>query len=99
MSKKEKVKARPVAQFAHGVDYPVDSLLDTPSVHITGRDSIVVEGCKGVLFYSEARITLDMGAFSVSIFGRDIELENLSKIALAISGKISTIAYDAHGEE
>lgn len=82
-------------KIIRGLDYPVDSLFDVPSVHITGNSAVIVEGCKGILSYAESRIVLDMGRFTVSIHGTGIELENLSKISLAINGKISTITYDA----
>ena len=85
-------------KLAQGMDYPIDTLLDTPSLHVTGRDAIVIEGCKGILLYDEKRITLDMGRFSISIYGREIELENLSKTELIIKGRVSTISYDAKEE-
>lgn len=84
-------------KMIRGIDYPVDSLFDVPSVHITGNDTVIVEGCKAILSYIDSRITLDMGRFTVSIHGSGIELQNLSKISLAINGKISTIAYDSKG--
>lgn len=92
--KKKHTAAHAVTKLAYGIDYPVDSLLDTPCMHITGRNDIVVEGCRGILLYTETKIALDLGKFSVTIHGREIEVKNLSKIGLSITGKISTIAYD-----
>jgi YabP family. len=86
------------AKLARSMDYPADTLLDIPSMHVTGRDSVVVEGCKGILMYDDKRITLDMGTFAISVYGRDIELQNLSKIELMISGRVSTISYDTKEE-
>lgn len=98
---KQKGKARvegAVEKLARGIDYPIDTLLDIPSVHITGQNAILIEGCKGILFYTDNRITLDMGGFSISIHGTGIELQNLSKIELSIMGRISTVTYDAKEE-
>ena len=97
--KKKDIAERAIVKMAHGIDYPVDMLLDIPSVHITGRDHIVVEGCKGVLFYIDNKITLDMGKFSVTFHGTDIELKNLSPIELSMCGKISAVTYDSKQEK
>jgi sporulation protein YqfC len=85
---------RAAVKLARGIDYPVDPFLDVPSVHITGRDAIIVEGCKGFLLYTENRLTLDMGDFTVSIYGSDIELQSLSRVELALVGRLSSITYD-----
>jgi len=93
-SKKKNLVESAIVKMAHGIDYPVDTLLDVPSVHVIGRDNITVEGCKGILFYLDDKVTLDMGKFAVTFHGTNIELKNLSSVELSIRGKLSAITYD-----
>jgi sporulation protein YqfC len=93
MKREQKIRHK-AQQLAMGMDYPVDALLDTPSIHLTGKNIMVVEGCKGVLLYTESKLTVDMGDYAVTVHGRGMVLKNLSKVELTVHGNISAITYD-----
>jgi len=97
-AKRKDVVEEAALKLAYAMDYPVDALYDTPSIHVTGRNQLTVEGCRGIRQFVEGRITLDMGKFSVTVHGVNIQLGNLSKTELTITGKISTVTWDDRGD-
>ncbi len=85
--------------LAHQMDYPVDAFLDIPSMHFTGSSSLVVEGCRSLLEYSDTRITFDLGDFTASLFGSGLVLGNLSSTAMDVTGAISSLTFDKRAEK
>ncbi len=84
--------------FSSELDYPLDAMLDVPGIHITGSNTAVIEGCKGVLYYSESKLTLDMGAFSLTFHGIGLVLGNLSKANLSLYGQLTAVLFDKKEE-
>ncbi|MEG0751654.1 MAG: YabP/YqfC family sporulation protein [Oscillospiraceae bacterium] len=84
-------------KLAFQADYPEDALLDTPSVHIMGRDSVVVEGCRSVLLCCADRVSLDMGDYVLTIYGKRAVINSLSSARLVIQADITNIAFDRKG--
>ncbi|MEG1651566.1 MAG: YabP/YqfC family sporulation protein [Oscillospiraceae bacterium] len=83
-----------IADIAYGMDYPVDAIFDIPSVRIVGSNIAIIEGCKGLIEYSNNRISINLGAFEISLFGNELVMENLSKTVMNVTGGISSIAFD-----
>ena len=80
--------------LAHRMDYPVDAFLDTPALHFTGDNELVVEGCRSLLEYGGSRITFDLGDFTVTLVGTGLALANLSGSAMNVSGRIGSVTFD-----
>ena len=87
-----------VREMAHRMDYPIDAFLDIPSLHFTGMDSLVVEGCRSLLEYSDSRITFDLGDYTASLFGSGLMLGNLSGSAMNVTGAIRSLTFDKRAE-
>ncbi len=67
-----------------------------PGVHIEVSDSnqAVVEGCKGVLSYSNEFIRLGCGGRTVSFSGQNLEIRCLSVSTAVVTGQITSIQFD-----
>lgn len=73
----------------------IDSRL--PHIEAQGNREIIVEGCKGIIEYSETRIKLNTGILLVGFTGDDIEIKNYSDAQTVISGNIMGIDFESVG--
>lgn len=94
MKRAKKRFEQKVRAFAETVDYPPDAFLSLPSVHISGTDEVMVENCSGIVAVEESRIVLDMGEYTVGLFGREMVIESLSKSGLCVSGTVTAVTLD-----
>ena len=92
------ITRRAAGALARGMDYPVDAFLDAPALHFIGADALVVEGCRGLLEYSERRITFDLGTHSASLYGRGLRLEDLSAAQMNVRGDFASLTLDKKGK-
>lgn len=83
-----------VVRVGYGLDYPLDAAFDLPSVRVVGDAMAIIEGCRGLVDYAVNRITIDLGRYTASIYGSGLVMENLSRGAMNITGKISSISFD-----
>ncbi len=81
-------------RIGYGLDYPVDALLDVPSVRVVGNGLVIVEGCRGLIDYVGNRITVDLGDLVAAVYGSELVMESLTRGALNITGRISSITFD-----
>ena len=83
-----------VRAFADSIDYPADAFISLPSVHICGCDEVIVENCLGIIAVDESKIVLDMGEFTIGLFGKELVIESLSKSGLCVNGAVSAVTLD-----
>ncbi len=83
-----------IARIGYGIDYPLDAVLDVPSIRVVGNGLAIIEGCRGLVDYVGNRITIDLGDYVASVYGSELVMENLSKGAMNITGRISSISFD-----
>ncbi len=101
MSKKQKWKpprpreeglkeclARAADQFGVGAG----AIMDMPEVQCTPRGALL-EGCHGVLEYTEQRIRAAGKDVTVQVCGMDLELESMSDGEMNIRGKIASVEF------
>lgn len=78
------------------------SKLKTLSMSLRGHDShievnsgreILIEGCRGILDYSDTRIQVSVGRQSVTVIGTDLTVRNMFTQVIVIVGRISCIEY------
>ncbi len=87
-------------KLARAIDYPADAFFSVPSVHVTGLDDVLVEGCKGILVCEPDKLVFDMGAYTTGIVGRSLVIRELSKTGdLSVEGKISAVTFDGKGAQ
>ena len=75
--------------------------LDSPSsifkaqsrIEINGSSDLLVEGCVGVLEYSDVRIRVSLGRQSLVITGSDLGILNMFGDTLSIGGRIAAVEF------
>ena len=77
----------------------IPEMLDTklPHIEADGNKEIIVDGCKGIVEYSQSRIKLNTGTLIVGFTGDDIEIKNYSDSQTLISGNIFSIDFESTG--
>lgn len=70
-----------------------DIFYDKPHLEITGNNTAVIEGSKGVLEYSDTVIRVNLGQYAVALAGRGLTLKCISPTSLVIDGFITNIEY------
>ena len=71
-----------------------------PVFTIRGRREIGVEGCTGILAYTEEQVILAAGTVRFTVTGRRLSLENFAERSLTVRGEIVSASFGAgEGEE
>ncbi len=63
------------------------------SVVLYGNRQAIVEGCKGVVDYSEEFLKLDLGKLVLKINGRDLVIESYVYEELELKGEIVSVEF------
>lgn len=78
------------------------SKLRSLSMSLRGRDShieinnnceVLIEGCRGIIEYSDTKIRVSVGQQAVSVMGTELTVRNMFTHVIVIVGRISGIEY------
>lgn len=70
-----------------------DFFCEKPNIEITDNTSAIVEGCKGVVEYSETVIRISLGSYTVAFVGRGMNLKCISPTSLVVEGFFLNIEF------
>lgn len=68
---------------------------DEPRIEMTGNREIIIDGCKGVVEYTENNIRLSLGESVMSLSGDSLLIQSFDNDVVIISGQISDIDFTA----
>ncbi len=71
----------------------MDFLKNKCHIELEGNNTVVLEGSKGVLEYSEECIRISVESYIVSFEGRGLTLKCISPTALTIKGCVLNISF------
>ena len=54
----------------------------------------MIDGCRGIIDYSEDAVRMNVGSGSVTFFGRNLMLKNLTDREAILAGHIQRIEFD-----
>lgn len=63
------------------------------TMQICGNREITLDGCKGIVEYSDFEIKIKTLNGGVSIFGRDLNIKYLSVNSVVVEGKIKAVEF------
>ena len=66
---------------------------DEPRIEMTGNREIIIDGCKGVVEYTENNIRISLGDNVVSLSGDDLVIQSFDNSVIIINGQISDIDF------
>lgn len=81
-------------RLADTVDISKEVILDTVLVSLIGNREMTVENYKGILEYSEECIKIKAKPKPVIITGRSLELKNITRELLYITGRIDSFKFE-----
>ena len=62
-------------------------------IEINSGREVLIEGCRGILDYSDSRIQFSVGRQAVTVIGTELTIRNMFTRVIVISGRISSIEY------
>lgn len=80
-----------VQRLADGADLYTEPLPGVPIVEVAGDRRVLIERHRGVTEYSTERIRVRLGFGAVCICGNDLELTQMTRQQLVITGRIDSV--------
>lgn len=62
-------------------------------IEINSGCEVLVEGCRGILEYSDTSIKVSVGRQAVTVIGSDLTVRNMFSRMIVIVGHISSVEY------
>lgn len=81
-----------VTLFGKGLELP-PGIIGGAHIELFSNREMVVDGCKGIMEYSDSRICLNIGKGSLTICGSDLQLTSLGLDNAVISGTIVNVEF------
>lgn len=79
--------------IGRSLDLPQDALSGYARIELCGNREASVEGCQGVLEYSDCSVTLNTGKLTVRICGCDLTICSMQDSSTVIKGTITGIDF------
>ncbi len=68
-------------------------IVNEPKIEMTGNREIIIDGCKGVVEYSENLIKLNLGETVLALSGDGLVINSFDSSIVVITGQISDISF------
>lgn len=66
---------------------------DEPRIEMSGNREIIIDGCKGVVEYTENNIRISLGKSVLSLSGDNLLIQSFDNDVVIINGQISDIDF------
>ncbi len=70
-----------------------EMLVDEPKIEMLSNREIIIDGCKGVVEYTENHIKLSLGIGAICISGDNLVIKSFDSSIAVISGTITDISF------
>lgn len=94
--KKRKAEKRSegiLESIGRGFDLPQDALSGYTHTEISGNREVLVEGCQGVLEYSDSAIALNTGKLTVRVCGCELTIISMQNGQAVIRGIVTSVEF------
>ncbi len=79
--------------ISRNLDLPTDTVSGHAHIEMSGNREVIVEGCMGVLEYSEKIIALNTGRLTVRLCGCDMTILSMQGSQAIIKGIITAVEF------
>ncbi len=79
--------------ISRNLDLPTDTVSGYAHIEMSGNREVIVEGCKGVLEYSDCVISLNTGKLTVKFCGCDMTILSMQGSQAIIKGIITCVEF------
>lgn len=77
--------------FTNGINLPTEAIPGLPLVEISGDKRVLIENHKGVSVYSVNEIHVKVSYGCLCIYGSNLELAQMTKQQLVVTGVITSV--------
>ncbi len=84
---------RIIEAVSRSLDLPQDAVSGYAHIEISGNREVIIEGCQGVLEYSDNLIALNTGKLTVRICGCELTIVSMQNGQAIIKGVITGVDY------
>lgn len=82
-----------IDSISRSLDLPADAVSDYAHIELSGNREAIIEGCIGVLEYSDNAIALNTGKLTVRICGCELTIVSMQNGQAVIKGIITCVDY------
>ena len=97
MSKKIRLGKRQIKNkinlFGKTVDFPLEALGKGANITLLGNKEVVVDGCYGIIEYSDCFIKLSIGNQVIVLSGCDLDIFDYTDCSITIKGFIKSLEF------
>lgn len=93
MRKKTCRRDRIIDSISRNLDLPQDAVSGYAHIEMSGNREVIIEGCQGVLEYSDSVIALNTGRLTVRICGCELSIVSMQNGQAIIKGIITGLDY------
>ncbi|WP_223067143.1 sporulation protein YqfC [Paenibacillus caui] len=81
------------------LDLPGDLVFELPRLTLIGGKQLLIENHRGVLHFSEERLSLALSEGGLEVTGKDLVIKTIVPQEVMVEGYISEIKYRGTGEK
>ena len=85
---------RAASAIAAYTGFPIEGLCRIPTVYCKGDCEAAVDGCLGILVYSDTEIVLKTELGTCTICGENLSMADFLRDSLLVRGRIESIRWD-----
>ena len=82
-----------IDSITRSLDLPQEAVSGYAHIELSGNREAIIEGCQGVLEYSDCLIALNTGKLTVRICGCDLTIVSMQNGQAIIKGTITGVDY------
>lgn len=86
-------KIRAAAAVAAFTGFPIEGICSIPTIYCKGDCEVAVDGCLGILEYSETQITLKTSIGTCTLCGEGLFMSDFIRDSLLVRGRIHNICF------
>ncbi len=91
--RKENRGERLMDSISRSLDLPADAVSGYAHIEMNGNKEAIIEGCCGVLEYSDSVIALNTGRLTVRVCGCELTIVSMQNGQVIIKGTITGLDY------
>ena len=97
MSKKIKLGKRKVKEklklFGAALELSADPFSKLAEINLKGNREIIIDGCYGIIEYSDCLISVNIGNATLKLMGFDFCISDYSELNIIVRGNIKSIEF------
>ena len=84
---------RAMSAIASCTGFPIEGIVEIPTVYCKGDYEVTVDGCTGILVYSDTEIVLRTKRGTCTVCGEGLSMADFIRESLGIRGRIESIRF------